>query len=499
MKSALKVLMWVGLILVIVLIGLSIWVTVFLDLNKHKPRIAKLIHKHSGYEVHLNGDISWSLYPSLGLSLAEVEVLDKDNPGNMLLDLKALHLSLDTSALRRHEIKVTDILVKGLDLRLIYGGAPAQTQSVVAEPAPENKVAHDKKEKTDKKSSIAGESQETGDSDQEFMNYLSKAEIEKVLIENSNIFLIDKTTNQSYALTAVRLETAHIRLGSPIDFSLSTRFTMPNQKSMNVNLVTRLFMEHSLAKIQLDPFKLIIDQDIFEGHFSLDKAATPWKFVMALNSQEFDWSRFLKDSKQQMIMKDIHATTNLSFNLNKVDVAKSLEGDIILTSGELSFNGASLSDKAKQLIELRQMFVSNQASLADLVSKAKSITKAMYTPSKSTVMNKFKMKGMLKDTILKADLEAVGDQYLFFGNGTLAFDQTIDFKLFLGLPEQQDKNLPTLVIPLKIKGKVSDPDVSLSEKELLDQVDVIMRARLNDEVQQKIKAQASGFLKKFGQ
>lgn len=501
MKSAIKIFLWILLAIFVLIIGVIVWITCFLNLNHYKPRISRMIHTQTGYEVSLKGDISWSLYPTLGLSLTEVQVLDKDNPGNVLVDLGHMHLSLDMRALRRHEIKVTEIIVQGLDLSIVYGGPEATKtdtksttvataeQKKTTSPAPAEKSSLD----TANNSDTDGE-----ESESKLMERLSKAEIERVLIENSNIFLVDKTTGQIYTLNSIRLETAHIKLGSPIDFSLSTRLMMPSKKSMDVNLSTRLFMEQGMTFIQLNPFKLILDQDSFEGHFRLDRATAPWKFQMVLASQEFDWSRFLKDSKQQINMKDIKANINMSFDLKKVDIAKSLEGDIQLSSGELSFNGVSMTDKAMQLLALRQMFVNNQASLGDLLGKAKTLAQNAYTPSKSTMMKNFQMKSQIKDSVMKSDIEISGDQYLMFGNGTLGFNQALDFKIFLGLPEQKDKNLPTLVIPFKIKGSVAEPEISVDEKGLLDQVDVIMRARLNDEVQKKIKDQAGGLLKKFG-
>ena len=74
MKSLSKLLgaLLLGLLLLIAVAGFAL--TYLLDPNDYKDEIRSLVQDKTGYDLQINGDIGWSLFPWLGLELADARL-----------------------------------------------------------------------------------------------------------------------------------------------------------------------------------------------------------------------------------------------------------------------------------------------------------------------------------------------------------------------------------------------------------------------------------------
>jgi uncharacterized protein involved in outer membrane biogenesis len=106
--------MWF-VILIAVIAGLSLSALYMLaDPNKMKPVIADEVFKRTGYKLVIDGNLSWSLYPQVGLKAAHV-TLTAPGQKRAFLDMKGMHVAVELSQLLHGinklsgEVHITDV------------------------------------------------------------------------------------------------------------------------------------------------------------------------------------------------------------------------------------------------------------------------------------------------------------------------------------------------------------------------------------------------------
>ncbi len=113
MKILLKVL--AGVVLVIVVAAGAL--VLLFDPNDFKPEIEALAREQASVELKIDGDIGWSLFPTLGLQLPRVEA--KTLEGEPLASLQKAQLSVSVMALLGGELKMNGVLLDGLQLAIV--------------------------------------------------------------------------------------------------------------------------------------------------------------------------------------------------------------------------------------------------------------------------------------------------------------------------------------------------------------------------------------------
>ncbi len=73
MKRLLQTLLAAIGVLGVAVVAAVVYVTTFLDPEDFKPRLIEVVREHSGLELTLDGPLSWSFYPRLGVSVERAE------------------------------------------------------------------------------------------------------------------------------------------------------------------------------------------------------------------------------------------------------------------------------------------------------------------------------------------------------------------------------------------------------------------------------------------
>lgn len=93
---------------------------IFINPNNFKPQITKAAYNATGRNLSISGDIKWSFYPILGVELQKVKL---SNPSDFtelnLVSVDSAKVSLSLLALLHKQVKVSEIYVDGMDLKLI--------------------------------------------------------------------------------------------------------------------------------------------------------------------------------------------------------------------------------------------------------------------------------------------------------------------------------------------------------------------------------------------
>ncbi|GAL09556.1 AsmA protein [Vibrio astriarenae] len=61
-------------VIVVVLIGAVIALVTLVNPNQFKPLIVEQVQKNTGYELVIEGDLGWTFFPSVGLSIGRTEL-----------------------------------------------------------------------------------------------------------------------------------------------------------------------------------------------------------------------------------------------------------------------------------------------------------------------------------------------------------------------------------------------------------------------------------------
>lgn len=106
-------------LIALAVIGVTLLVTL-VNPNRFKPFIEKAVYESTGRKLTLTGDISWKIYPNLGVTVRDVSLSNPD--GFKTPNLVALH-SADVSValipLLSNHVVVKTLAIDGLDLALI--------------------------------------------------------------------------------------------------------------------------------------------------------------------------------------------------------------------------------------------------------------------------------------------------------------------------------------------------------------------------------------------
>lgn len=120
MKRILRTLLAATGVLGLVMVGAVIFATTFVDPEDLKPRLVDVVREQSGLELELDGPLSWSFYPRLGVSvdaaLARLPEQAQDAPPFAAFDHGEVSLSF--APLLKGEIAIDGLTIDGLDLNL---------------------------------------------------------------------------------------------------------------------------------------------------------------------------------------------------------------------------------------------------------------------------------------------------------------------------------------------------------------------------------------------
>ncbi len=117
MPRALRItLITLGIIL-LVLVAAIFGATQLIDPNDFKPRISELTRKHAGLELDIQGELSWTFWPSLGVSVGRTETR---LPGEdeLFAALDEAHLGVAVWPLLLGEVRADAIRLDGVEANL---------------------------------------------------------------------------------------------------------------------------------------------------------------------------------------------------------------------------------------------------------------------------------------------------------------------------------------------------------------------------------------------
>ncbi|MBD3898471.1 AsmA family protein [Halomonas sp. ML-15] len=120
MRALLRTLLAVIGVLGLVVVGAVVYVTTFFDPNDLKPRLIDVVREQTGLELSLDGPLSWSFYPRLGVSVTDAEAWLPEQPNDeeVFVAFDKAEVSLAFAPLLTGEIAIEGLTLDGMRLNL---------------------------------------------------------------------------------------------------------------------------------------------------------------------------------------------------------------------------------------------------------------------------------------------------------------------------------------------------------------------------------------------
>ena len=431
-----KALKWVlagaaGLIIVA-----AFYLLVVFDLNDFKAEITNKVEQQTGRELQIAGDIGWTIYPSLGLSLTDVKLSNpKGFAPEQMLEVSELTAAVALMPLFNKDLQIQQLHLDGVTANLVTRKDGSSSMDGLTE---------------DKSTTTA----ETGPAANQ------QLQLQDLSISNLQLNLLSEgSPAQRLTLKSLKLGDFKANEWAPLDFEL---VVLSGETQLDVKGSAQLQLSENNQLVQLKDFVVATD---FTGvpvkQLSLE---TELKLALDKKQLEWQWKKMqldqIKGAGQLSVNYAKQAVIKLDLQLDEVDTTSYLPDD----SAEQSTTTAQQSRAEPDLSALRQfdldlklqvksfkaaglqtenlqLALTNKAGLVQIQNasadlyQGKVLAKATLDARKTPVSYSFNKQ--LSGLALRPLLMDGADIDLLSGTAKL----TIEGKGYSLLPEQIKKNL----------------------------------------------------------
>lgn len=274
MKKPLKILSWiVGSVVALLVLAVLVLPLVF-DPNKYKDHITQAVKSATGRDLKIEGDIGWSVFPRLGISVGKVALSNAAGFGNEpFARVESVTVRVALFPLLTGRVAVDTIGIDGLTLNLAKNAAGRSNWDDLAraggKPAPQPAP-------TDKPT--PGEA-------------LGGIIINGVDVRRATVNFRDAAQNASYSVRDIELHTGKIAGGTPVELQLSLKLQY-DQPAKQAQLTLRTQVTLAGNSVELRNFDLKFDDSRLTGSFAItDLQKLALRFDLALD--KFDLDRYV--------------------------------------------------------------------------------------------------------------------------------------------------------------------------------------------------------------
>lgn len=416
----------------------AFYLLVVFDLNDFKAEITNKVEQQTGRQLQIAGDIGWTIYPSLGVSLTDVKLSNpKGFAPEQMLEVSELTAAVALMPLFNKDLQVQQLHLDGVTANLVTRKDGRSSM---------DGLTADKTTATTETESGPATSQQL--------------QLQDLSISNLQLNLLSEgSPDQRLTLKSLKLSDFKANEWAPLDFEL---VLLSGQTQLDVKGSAQLQLSENNQLVLLKDFALETD---FTGvpvkQLSLE---TELKLALDKKQLEWQWKKLqldeIKGSGQLSVNYAKQAVIKLDLQLDEVDTASymgensaeqagtttqqhSAEPDLsVLRQFDLDLKLAVKTLKAAGLhTENLQLALTNKAGLVQIQNasadlyQGKVLAKATLDARKTPVSYSFNKQ--LSGLALRPMLMDGADIDLLSGTAKL----TIEGKGHSLLPEQIKKNL----------------------------------------------------------
>lgn len=421
---------WVGIIigiLILLAILLVISLTTFINPNKFKPLLAEKVQAYTGRELIIDGDLSWTFFPTFGVEVENVVLKNSSTfKQPIFAEIKNAKVSIKLIPLLRKHIESNGIELDGMKLHLI------------------------KNTKGEVNWNFNQANQKDTNKSQEATSHASKLSTLAILginISNSEITWADQQKHETMSLENFNLHAKNINVLEPFpvtsdfDFNsssgikghldLKTDFALnveakiyslrelkmdailqKNKNKINLVISGDVMVDLEKETLQWQNFKATSDDLVLKGKIDVKHFPANSAIVGSLQLAPLDLKKWLQDHGQDMntiqTLKNVAGT----INFNPVPHSIALQGKF--TIGQVSANNVKLSNVVVPLSYQNGVLTLNSVNAAFYQGKWNSNIKidlnaASPRFSTTTTLSHINIAALMQDLSPKHKLTLSGD------------------------------------------------------------------------------------------
>jgi AsmA protein len=283
-----KLIKWLLAIVLTLVIGVTVYLTMFFDLNNFKPQIVDAVKKQTGRDLQISQDLSWSVFPSLGIKLGGISLSNPNGftPASML-DVNEAVANVALMPLFSQQIEVDLLKLDGLTLNLVtqkdgktsFDGLTAETSA---------------------------EKPQSTSSNSEAMS-LQTLDIGGIELTNTNINIIDMASNTTQTFSLKSFTLGQFSLGQFADFAYEFSATLPDMQLASSGQ-GKVKVDQALQNVTINDFDMVhkAEGDSLPGKAITAELST--QMTMALDAKTIE----LQLTK--MSAMDLAATGDIKIN-----------------------------------------------------------------------------------------------------------------------------------------------------------------------------------------
>jgi AsmA protein len=414
----------------------AFYLLVVFDLNDFKAEITNKVEQQTGRELQIAGDIGWTIYPSIGVSLTDVKLSNpKGFAPEQMLEVSELTAAVALMPLFNKELQIQQLHLDGVTANLITRKDGSSSMDGLT---------------ADKTTATT----ETGPATSQ------QLQLQDLSISNLQLNLLSEgSPDQRLSLKSLKLSDFKANEWAPLDFEL---VVLSGQTQLDVKGSAQLQLSENNQLVQLKDF--VVETE-FTG-VPVKQLSLETELTLALDKKQLEWQwkklqlDEIKGSGQLSVNYTKQAVINLGLQLDEVDTASyiaensaeqagtaaqqnSAEPDLsALRQFDLDLKLAVKTLKAAGLhTENLQLALTNKAGLVQIQNasadlyRGKVLAKATLDARKTPVSYSFNKQ--LSGLSLRPMLMDGADIELLSGTAKL----TLEGKGHSLLPEQIKKNL----------------------------------------------------------
>ena len=231
-----------ALLVILTLAGILL----FVDPNDYKDDITSAVHDTTGRELSIDGDLSLSVFPWLGVSLGHTVLGNAPGFGDQpMASVDAVDIKIKLLPLLERQVEMKTVLLHGLRLNLARkADGRSNWDDLAGQPAAAAEPSGEKAPPAD----------EAGPP------LLAALAIGGIELRDARIVWDDRQGGQHITIDNLQLQTGALTLGEPVDISLSLDLATNEPALRNhIEFSTRLGIDETLQRLSLSGLQLAID------------------------------------------------------------------------------------------------------------------------------------------------------------------------------------------------------------------------------------------------
>ena len=351
----------VVVLLLLLIAGAGILVAT-VDPNDYKDDIIKLVKESTGRTLTLEGDLGFTFFPNLGVSLGEAQLSNAPGFGDQpFAEVQQVSVSVDLLSLLKFNVQADTIVLDGLRVNLqMNKNGKTNWDDLAQQPATEAPA---------KESGEAKEAKQLG------------LEIAGVRITDSQVVYDDQQANNKITLNPIELETGSIGTGDPSYIKATLGFAQTNpamtatitySSDARLNLVSMVYQLTDMVinvdakgsdlpngamnltmkgnvdadikgeALALEPIDINLLDTSLNGNVSIQSFSKP-KIEFALQSNEVDLDKLIPQSEKGAEQSSASSASDDKIEL-PVDMLRGLNINGSLNINTLKASGLTVSD-----------------------------------------------------------------------------------------------------------------------------------------------------------